>query len=124
MSSNLPPSDIQVLIDQLRGDIRGGGREPYNFVEETILDCASTRQHHKFKRVPDYILIQNIGGSNAAWIRLRQQAASDEGYKLTAGAKLTLKLTIDGFSYIADAGTPKLYVLAMSYRDARYRARQ
>jgi hypothetical protein len=99
-------------------------RAPYNYVEATVVTLSPVSKTHQFKRKPDRIEVVNMDTGIIIYVNFLRVAAAADGYGIAVKDKVGWDLRVPSVNLLAASGTPKALVVAFSYKDERYRARQ
>jgi hypothetical protein len=86
------------------------------------LTCATTDGSVALVRYPDEIRIYNSDSTNAAYIKFDQASSTTDGYPIPAATERRFYMKARRIHGICSAGTPKLFILALAYRDERITA--
>jgi hypothetical protein len=99
-----------------------GERIPYNYSEYKTLTCATTDGKVDLVRYPDEIRVFNSDSTNTAYIKFDQASSTSDGYPIPAASERKFYFKARRIHGICSAGTPKLFILALAYRDERITA--
>jgi hypothetical protein len=102
--------------------IQPGTRQPYNYAEHGYVTASTTNQFYTFKRYPDQIILYNTDPTDNIYVKFGEAAETTSGYIIPAGTERRFYLKISKLGIIASAGTPKLLIVGLAYRDERVTA--
>jgi hypothetical protein len=99
-----------------------GERKPYAYSEHKTLTCGTTDKSVALVRYPDEVRIYNSDSTNTAYVKFDQATSATDGYPIPAQTERRFFLRTRTIHGICSAGTPKLFILALAYRDERISA--
>jgi hypothetical protein len=99
-----------------------GERLPYNYSDYKTLTCGTTDGNVALVRYPDEIRIYNSDSTNAAYVKFDQASSTTDGYPIPAATERRFYFKARRIHSICSAGTPKLFIFALAYRDERITA--
>lgn len=97
-------------------------RRGYRYKDHKTLTCGTTSTSVDLVRRSDRIHIYNSDASNAAYIKFDEAASTTDGYPIPAASERIFNVQAKSIHGICSAGTPKLYILALAYKEERVKA--
>jgi hypothetical protein len=97
-------------------------RRGYKYKEHATLTCGTTDGHVDLKRLPDRIHITNSDATNTAFVKFDEASNITDGYPIGATREVIFDVQAKSIHGICSAGTPKLYILALAYKEERVKA--